>query len=1000
LYFTSNQNSNKLYLNKGDFKFEDITAQAGVMDSVGWTTGTTMIDINGDGWLDIYVCKSASLEITNQRRNLLYLNQKDNTFIESASLWGIADPGFSTQAYFFDMDKDHDLDLYLVNHRVDFNNNGTIRPDLQKKIITEFSDRLYRNEGGHFTDITRKAGVENRAWGLSASIGDFNGDNWPDIYVCNDFLEPDHLYINNKNGTFSDEILSTMRHISFNSMGSDYADFNNDLLPDLVALDMTPADHVRSKTNMSNMSTANFKAMVDNDFHHQYMINVLQMNVGKGKYSEISQLSDISKTDWSWAPLLADFDNDNKKDLLVTNGILKDLSNRDFRNMIKAKTAKKEKISLKELLNKMPSEKIPNSLFHNQGDLTFKDKSIAWGLETPSHSNGAAYGDLDNDGDLDLVINNLASPAFIYRNNSNKNFLQINLIGPNLNPNGLGTRAIVSHDNIHQSQEMYTARGYLSSVHNRLHFGLGYSKTIDSLKIIWPDGKVSFLKDINANQKLDIKYADATNQYESNKKEKTIFRKIDPRDLGIDFVHQENDFDDYKDQVLLPHSQSKHGPFIEKGDVNKDGLEDFFVGGAAGQSGELYIQKSKNKFKKVTTPFANDSQYEDLGIIFFDYDGDEDVDLYLVSGGAEFPENSDRYFDRLYKNDGLGNFTKTTNALPEISVSGMIVRNEDIDGDGDQDLFIGGRILPNKYPYSPQSYFLVNENGVFSKSKISTENMGMITGAEFSDIDGDGDKDLITVGEWAKIKIHENENGTYRELVNDSLTNTIGLWSSITKVDLDNDGDEDFILGNLGKNTKYKANETQEFHIHCNDFDVNGTYDIILSNTYKNELVPVRGKQCTSEQMPAISESFPSYDMFAKATTEDIIGKNLTDALHFKADILESCYLTNHGNKNFSLHKLPNFAQDAPISDAIAWDYNNKAYVLLVGNNYHSETETVRYDASVGHAMTFENSQFKKVDGAKSGIITSGDTRKIIQINKDLILVTNNSGSLDIFSKK
>ena len=959
--------------------------------------------------MDYYVCKSASVKDENLRKNKLFINQKNNTFKEEAKKWNLDDIGFSIQAYFFDMDKDGDLDMYLVNHRADFKNNTKIDSKIQSQIYKEYSDQLYRNEGDSFKNISREAGVLNKAWGLSASIGDFNNDDWPDIYVANDFLEPDMLYINNKNGTFTNTILQQMRHLSFSSMGSDYADFNNDLLPDLMVLEMTPSDHMKSKENMASMNTANFHQMVNVGYHHQYMANVLQLNNGNNTFSEIGQMAHVAKTDWSWAPLFADFDNDGLKDLYITNGIEKDMGNQDFRIKLRKKNARGESMTIDQVLNMIPQNKVSNKLFHNQGDLTFKDKAKKWNLDTPSFSNGAVYADLDNDGDLDLVVNNMKDKAFVYENNSTNNYIQIKLQGPKTNVLAIGAKVFAFSKEISQVQELYLSRGYMSSVQPILNFGFNKQSKVDSLVVVWPDNKTTKLLDIKVNQIINLDYSEATNNIFKLKKHKPILNKILNTDLGLNFTHKENYFDNFRKQILLPHEQSHNGPFIAKADVNADGLEDVFIGGASGQSGVLYLQNKAGKFSKSNTnTFIKDKKQEDLGVLFFDADGDGDQDLYVVSGDTYFPEESDMYQDRLYINDGKGGFEKSKNSLPKINASGQTVIADDIDNDGDLDLFVGGRVIPDKYPYAPKSYFLINENGVF-KDKIKEiapelEASQMISNALFTDYDGDGDKDLLVVGEWSSIQFYTNDGGLFRKASVAGLDKSVGLWFGLAQNDIDNDGDMDYFIGNISGNAKFSANSKKEFHVYCDDFDYNGTYDIVLSKTYKGDLVPARGKECSTQQMPFVSKKFPTYKEFAGAKLEEIYGdKNLDKALHYQANILYNVYVENQGNGKFKIHKLPNQAQFSPIHsfNFIDIDKDGKKEVISIGNSYHAEVETQRYDASYGAILKFNDGIFTSLPTTLTGLSTTGNAKNNISITtndgENYLIITNNDANFDIF---
>ena len=1007
LYFTSNQQSNKLYLNKGNFEFEDITQKAQVADENGWTTGVTMIDINNDGYLDIYVCKSGSLKDDGLRKNKLFINQKNNTFKEEAHKYNLDDAGYATQSYFFDFDKDDDLDLYLVNHPPDFMNNVTINVEGYKNTNPYSSDQLYRNDGHVFTNITKQAKITNKAWGLSAAIGDFNNDSYPDVYVCNDFLESDFLYINNQNGTFSNKILEKTGHISANSMGSDFADINNDLYPDLIVLDMTPEDHVRSKENMATMSSENFHTIVRSGHHYQYMANMLQLNNQDGQFSEIGQLAGIAKTDWSWAPLVADFDNDGLKDVFITNGILRELNNQDFRTQFKRNIQNRVKVSLDEAINMMPSARLENYIFKNNGDLTFSNTIDDWGLTLQTYSNGAAYADLNNDGNLDLIINNIEDEASIYKNNAKNNYIQIQLEGSTDNPLAIGTKVTVFADNSTQYQELYLSRGYQSSVSTVLNFGLKSAKNVSKIEIVWPDGKVASYKDIAINTKHTFNIVDAKTPTKTNIARNRLFTKVSGKQLGIHYAHKENIFKDFRMQVLLPYSQSHNGPFMSSADVNNDGLDDFYVGGAANQSGALYIQLKDGSFQLQKGPWKAHKSQEDLGVLFFDVDNDGDQDLYVVSGGSEFPEGSKQFQDRLYINTGNGRFQKSSSQLPNITSSGQIIKANDIDNDGDLDLFVGGRIIPDKYPYPPKSYLLINNKGVFEDITASLapdlEYAGMITDAEFADSDGDGDQDLIIVGEWMAVQIFENNNGKFTKATNNGLDNTTGIWFSLAANDIDRDGDLDFFAGNIGLNTKFKTSGKKAFHIYCDDFDNNGTYDIILTSTYHGIQVPVRGKECTTQQMPFIQRKFPTFQSFAHASINDILGQqNLNKALHYQAQTLTSVFIENLGKGKFKVMPLPNEAQFAPITDFNFTDFNDSTHILAVGNLYHTEVETIRQDASFGTVLKYTNQTFKAVPNNISGFITKGDAKSMIGIkgkNVEYIFVANNNSTLNIFRK-
>lgn len=1010
IYFTSNQNSNKLYLNKGNFTFEDITQTSGTSDANGWSTGVSMIDINNDGLLDIYVCKSGSLKSNNLRRNKLFINKGNNKFQESAKQFGLDHQGFSTQAYFLDYDNDGDLDMYLVNHRPDFKNNSKIDTKIQNAIFEESSDQLFRNDGAKFTKVSSEAKILNKAWGLSASIGDFNNDGWPDIYVANDYLEPDILYTNNKDGTFTNEVLDRMKHISFNSMGSDYADINNDLKPDLLVLDMLAEDHSRGKENMATMSTSNFNAMVNVGYHHQYMANVLQINNGDGSFSDIGQLAGITKTDWSWAPLIADFDNDGYKDVFITNGIEKDMGNQDFRRNLKELNAQKKAMKLDDVLNMIPADRLPNYIFKNNGDLTFSKKINEWGMDKKVNSNGAAYADFDNDGDLDLVINNENATASIYKNNTANNFISIHLKGPQKNPLGIGSKIKITTDRGSQYQELYLNRGFQSSVTNTINFGLADESVIKNIDVVWPDGSISSLKNVNSNQNLTIDIADASEEnVKMNTLSETAFVTIKNQDLGITYKHQENLFDDFSKQLLLPQKQSTQGPCLAVGDINNDGLEDVFIGGAKDQSGEIYIQKNNGSFTKKLIPvFISDKKHEDNGCHFFDADGDKDLDLYITSGGYEFNENDALLQDRLYVNNGKGNFTKSK-GLPNMLTSTKAVTSLDFDNDGDQDLVIGGHVIPGKYPLAPTSYILENTNGSFKDAtdKVAPEirNIGMISDIEISDYNNDGSQDIIVVGQWMPITVFTNSNNTFIKETIPELEKTEGWYHSITSADIDNDGDIDYIVGNLGSNNKFHPSIDKPLHIFSKDFDNNGSYDVALSKTYKGQLVPVRGKECSTEQTPFLNDKIATYKEFASLNIEGVYGsENISNAHHLTAYNFKSLYVENTGTGNFKIRYLPNEAQKSPTQDILINDINKDGHldIIGVGNLYDAEVETIRYDASKGYVLLGDSKgQFQPL--LNSGFSIDKDMRAIseIMINgvKHFIIASNND-VLKVFKLK
>ncbi len=961
VYFSSNEGSNKLYINKGEFEFSDVTKIAKVEDKQGWTTGVSMIDINQDGWLDIYVCKSGSLRDNNPRRNKLFINKQDGTFKESAKEYGLDSPAFSTQAYYFDYDKDGDIDVFLVNHRADFRNNTNIEASIKNNIHPLMTDELFENVNGKFVNVTDKAKITNKAWGLSASIGDFNGDGWEDIFVANDFLDADFLYLNNGDGTFKNTINSTFEHITANSMGSDFADVNNDNKPDLMVVDMVSSDHKRSKENMATMSTANFERLVNEGYHYQYMSNMLQLNLGEGVFGEIGQLAGISKTDWSWSPLLADFDNDGFKDLIVTNGIYHDLSNQDFRNQMRVNIMNRKKVTLEEAIAMMPSTKIPNKIFRNINGYEFKVANNTWGMNEAVNSNGIAYADLDNDGDLDLVVNNQMEEAGIYKNTQTNNFITISLEGADNNRQAIGSTVKLYSKGKVQSQQFYPSRGFQSSVSQVLHFGIGENEFIDSLLVQWPSGKVSNLKSIEKNKFLKLKESEAVNS-SINNKDVSEYALVDGKDFGINFKHSENLFNDYSKQLLLPQKQSEKGKALCVADVNGDELEDFFVGNGKGNSARLYLQTSKGSFKESSKEtFAKDASYEDNAATFLDIDSDGDFDLYVATGSYEDELSSEYLIDRIYINDGKGNFKKSKTLHPQIKMVSSTVKACDFDKDGDTDVFVGGGVMPGKYPSAFPSKWFKNENGklVDATSDLvdNTEDINMVNDAVFQDIDQDGVEDLVVVGEWMPMAMFKNNGGKFERIVQDVL-NTIGWHYSVFPTDIDLDGKMDFLVGNIGSNNKFKPSTDKPLHIYADDFDKNNYVDVVLSKeTKEGGLLPVRGKECSSEQLPMLNSKFKTYKQFASASLSEIYGEvALENSIHFKATDFSSFILKNKGDFNFDMERLPVQSQFGPTNSFVflKTDVENKGAILGAGAIYEAEVETVRYDANKGYLISNE----------------------------------------------
>lgn len=1010
LYFVGNFGKNRLYLNKGGMKFEDITESANASGEFGWSTGVCIVDVNNDGWLDMYISKSGDLEEA-QRRNELLINKGNLTFENKAKEYGLDDPGYSMHAAFFDYDLDGDLDAYVMNHPVNPRQDLDFRT-LKNTPNNDASDHLYENRDGKYYDVSDRAGLANNSigFGLGLAVFDMNGDLFPDIYISNDFLERDYLYRNNGDGTFTDILKEATGHISNFSMGNDAADINNDGLIDIYVADMAAEDNYRSKTNMSGMNPEKFQKAVDDGFHYQYMINTLQLNYGNGRFGEISQLAGVDKTDWSWAPLLADFDNDGLKDLLVTNGLRKDIRNNDFvkKKMellveMEGKSQEEQLDLLKKILDLMPEQKIPNYIFKNNGDLTFSKKTDAWGFSEPSFSNGAAYADLDKDGDLDIIINNIDDPAFLYENTGNENHhLRIRLKGPESNLRGLGTRVELSYGDELQVAEMYPSRGYLSSVESEIHFGLGKETNLNELRVIWFDGKMQRIKNPEINQSLIINYADADEVYTKQKRMRYVMKDV-TKELLPELIHREEAYDDYEKQILLPHKMSELGPALAIADVNNDGLEDFYLGAAKGDAGKLFLQKPEGFIQASLHSFRNDRQYEDVNALFFDADNDKDMDLYVVSGGSESGVSGKAYQDRLYLNDGNGMFNLSENALPGVDMSGGAICATDLDNDGDIDLFIGGRQIPGYYPSPAKSAILINEGGVFRFANERTpawfDSLGMISDAEFVDYNEDGLKDLLILGEWMPVTlILQTPQGFIEKY---EFENSTGWWNSITAGDLNADGREDFVLGNLGYNIRYQGSVEEPFHVYAKDFDENGHFDIVLSSLKGKQNFPVRGRQCSSEQLPEIKEKFPTYDLFAKATVEEIYTREeLSSAIHYEANNFSTSLLINRGASDWKLENLPNQAQISATEAAVIEDVNRDGQpdIILAGNMHETEVETPRCDASEGILLLQTENGFE-AGLSSANLNMGGNVRQVakIMIGSDAhFIVARSNGPLSI----
>jgi enediyne biosynthesis protein E4 len=1002
LYFTGNMVPDKLYLNLGNMKFQDITKQANVGGGLGYKTGVTMADINSDGWIDIYVCKSV-LAMAQYRANLLYINNKNGTFTESAVAYGLADSSYSTQAYFRDMDLDGDLDMFALNYPALRGETQDIKLTISKggklevakeKLVPYQSDRFFENVNGKFIDKTIKAGVVDLSFGLSAILEDFNDDNYPDIYVCNDFAHPDALFINNKNGTYTNKINDYFNHTAFNSMGSDYADINNDGMSDLLVMDMLPEDNRRQKQLRHNQNYDTYEKMVKYNYGAQMVRNVVQLNNGKSKkYSDVAHLTGMAFTDWSWAPLIADFDNDGNKDVFITNGYLRDLTDLDYAkfdsdSLHKAISKVTSNEQAMQILSKIPSTKIPNYYYKNKGNLEFENKSYESGFTAATWSNGAAYADLDNDGDLDIIINNLNDYASIYKNRTSEkvnknNWIRFSFVG-NKMVNTYGVKIqINTKDGITQYQSFMPNKGYISCHEQFIHFGINTNTICDAI-ITWPNGAVQKLNNISANQLLQIKITDATKTEINNSFNKpTLFSDI-TASTKINHTSFENEYIDFKQEPLLPKRYSQLGPCAAVADFDKDGLEDFFIGGAVNFVAKLYLQNKDGSFSVIANPaFQQDISFEDVGAANMDIDADGDEDLIVISGGNDYPNQLEKYPVRVYINNGKGVFTKDTKQiLPKINLSGKSIAIADYDKDGKQDIFIGGRTVPGHYGLIPESYLLLRKG-----EKFEIENKwkaGMVTDAKWIDLDNDTWLDLVLVGEWMPISIYKNVKGVLDKQVT-IISNSNGWWNCISTTDINKDGLPELVLGNLGINSRYKATSEEPLSMLVNDFDNNGSTDCIISGFNKGISYPLATRENLLDQMVYLRKKFIRNSQYATATIKDIFSPDqINSSQTFFSNTMQSCIAINKGNFTFTMQNLPLEAQVFPVQAIQVVDLNKDGFddLLLVGNDYSAELETGINDAGIGLCLIGSKNGSFATDAAFDCYIP-GDTRIINQIKID-----------------
>ena len=1018
LYFSANQLPNKLYLNKGNMIFDEITSSAGVAGQGNWATGVTMADVNGDGYLDIYVCNLGNYK-GREGRNQLFINNGDLTFTDMAEDFGLAFIGFSTQASFFDFDLDGDLDMYLLNHSVHTAKN--YGPSSLRQLPDPMAgDRLFRNDKNLgksiFKDITRDAGIYSSAigYGLAASIGDINNDGHPDIYISNDFHENDYLYINQGDGTFMEKSTDMMAYSSRSSMGNDIGDINNDGLLDVMVLDMLPEKEEIRQRSGGEDSYDVYDIKRNYGYNHQFVRNTLQLNLGDAQFCEIGRLAGIFATDWSWSPLFCDLDNDGLKDIFITNGIFRRANDLDYVSFLsedkRMRGSDLSELSNKSLYEKMPLEPLVNYVYKNNGDLTFTNNANGWGINSVSYSNGASYADLDNDGDLDVVVNNINEKAFIYRNNSNQqsenHFLKIRFHGDTGNPFGIGARITLYIDEAEYIGENYTTRGFLSSVPPELHFGLGSAVKIDSVDIMWPCGKRQRLFDVLSNQSISVRHdnsefiSDPGDNIDISTKLFTEASEI----IGFNLEHTENKFIDFIREPLMPHNLSSEGPAIAVGDINGDGIDDIFMGGARGQR-SILLKQSTNGFEKTNIDlFRQDFAFEDVDATFFDADGDDDLDLYVVSGSNEklLPDKSMK--DRLYINDGFGNFSKSDGMIPDLSHNGSCVAIADYDLDGDEDLFIGSRSIPGAYGLSPESYLLENtRNGIFKKAGLNVKeksaNPGMVTDAAWADIDGDNYPELIVVGEWMPITIFKNSNGS---LISNphpiTLENTGGWWFSIEASDIDSDGDMDFIAGNLGLNSFLKANPQSKLHMYINDFDKDGSIEQVITIVKSEQSYPLASRDELAERISMIEDNYNTYAEFAGQTLQEIFSEEqLQEAIKKEVETFETALFINNGKGKFEHRALPVEIQFAPVMDIMLDDYDLDGQTdIVLGGNFNSVKPSMgRYDASYGWFLKgMGEGEFSVFSPGQSGFNVKGEIRKIKEINikdkKYLVIGVNN----------
>lgn len=1039
LFFSGNQVDNKLYLNRGDFSFVDITAQAGVASKNVWTTGVSIADIDGDGWLDIYICKSGDIKGEN-RHNELFINQgingeedglKSVSFREASSEYGLDDLGLSTHAAFFDYDLDGDLDCYLLNNSFRSIGNYDLVPDQRKVRDQDGGNKLLRNDlvrdstagvvSGRFVDVSEAAGIYGSAigFGLGVTIGDVNKDGWPDIFVSNDFFEKDYLYLNQQDGTFRESVDEKLSEMSMGSMGADLADINNDGLPEIFVTEMLPREEGRLKSKAQFENWNKYQTTVRNGYHQQFARNVLQLNAGNGKFLEIGRYAGVEATDWSWGALIFDMDNDGWKDIFVANGIFKDLLDQDFINFFSDPAEVRRVLNdpeggIDKLVDLIPSEPLANFAFHNDGQMVFTDKAVEWGLGVKSFSNGSAYGDLDNDGDLDLVVNNNNMPPVIYRNNSKGHYVQLALTDPaTLNYFGIGAKITVFHGGQHQYLEIFPARGFMSSVDLKAHFGLGTDLALDSIQVIWPDRTVDKLYDIRADTLISLTKG-STEMPEASIENTPVRANSGP--LLMDhpyffpgFQHRENRYSDFDREALLLQMHSGEGPACCVGDINGDGLSDFYIGGAKDQTGQLFVQNENGTFTELEIPaFAEHQSFEDTDCIFFDANGDGADDLYVASGSTEFGPNNTNLADRLYLNEDGNKFGYSRQILPTFQFENTsAVKSLDFDGDGDQDLVVSIFIRPYVYGV-PANIYLLENDGRGNFKNVSKDrapefaDLGMVSDLGIIDFDRDGDQDIVAVGEWMGVSIFSNQEGKFSRLDSSTVDTLSGLWNTVEVEDLDGDGFQDLLVGNHGLNSRVSGDADRPLLLYINDFDQNGKAEQVIGYTTERGQFPFAQRNDLVKQLPYLGKQYPNFKSYANQTIQDIFSpQQLESSLLYRAVELRSGVLWNDGKGNFHFEPLPVDAQLSPIYSFYVEDLNEDGIkdIIAGGNQYRMKPEIGINAGSVGVLLLGEETRrFRALPHAASGLYVEGEVRKIAGLQskagRQILFARNNDRPL------